>query len=89
MSHTKYSRPRCLTQERHVFLEDVTVSAGGPTCETSSRRYAWNIKPGEGGARIAPGQGAECDVYLTPANMMDAKNLFLPPTTPTTVVQNE
>jgi len=33
--------------------------------------------------------GPECDVYLTPANMMDAKNLLLPPTTPTTVVQNE
>jgi HK97 family phage portal protein len=33
--------------------------------------------------------GPECEVYLSPLNMVDAKTLLLPPATPTAVVQNE
>ena len=37
---------------------------------------------------LNPG-GAECDVYLTPLNMVDAKKLLLPEVAPTQVVENE
>jgi hypothetical protein len=33
--------------------------------------------------------GPEYDIALSPLNMVDSKNLLLPPTTPTAVVKNE
>jgi HK97 family phage portal protein len=60
-------------------IEALAIARQWGIVTANQAREQLNLNPG----------GVECDVYLSPLNMVDAKTLLLPPVTPTAVVENE
>jgi phage portal protein BeeE len=68
-----------LKMDRKSQMEAFAIARQWGLMTANQARELLDLNPG----------GPECDLYLSPLNMVDAKLLLLPPKTPTQVTQNE